>query len=133
MYTEHPTSPSQSTEPSAGTGFSASNVSATAPGQLRVIKRNGTVVSYDVSKISVAMTKAFLAVEGDTAAVSGRVHETVNNLTDLITATFKRRMPSGGTIHIDRKSTRLNSSHVAISYAVFCLKKKNNNENRKTT
>src|SRR5437870_12930892 len=27
---------------------------------------------------------------------------------------------------IDRKSTRLNSSHVAISYAVFCLKKKNN-------
>src|SRR5690625_6819622 len=26
--------------------------------------------------------------------------------------------------HIDRKSTRLNSSHVAISYAVFCLKKK---------
>src|SRR5439155_26808919 len=28
----------------------------------------------------------------------------------------------------DRKSTRLNSSHVAISYAVFCLKKKKNNE-----
>src|SRR3989442_2720451 len=28
----------------------------------------------------------------------------------------------------DRKSTRLNSSHVRISYAVFCLKKKNNNK-----
>src|SRR5690606_41958618 len=28
----------------------------------------------------------------------------------------------------DRKSTRLNSSHVKISYAVFCLKKKNSNE-----
>src|SRR5690606_41501048 len=28
---------------------------------------------------------------------------------------------------LDRKSTRLNSSHVKISYAVFCLKKKNNN------
>src|SRR5436309_12683806 len=27
---------------------------------------------------------------------------------------------------LDRKSTRLNSSHVKISYAVFCLKKKNN-------
>src|ERR1035441_10997983 len=27
----------------------------------------------------------------------------------------------------DRKSTRLNSSHLGISYAVFCLKKKNNN------
>src|SRR5690625_5903833 len=30
----------------------------------------------------------------------------------------------------DRKSTRLNSSHVAISYAVFCLKKKNNKVNK---
>src|SRR6266498_4386380 len=29
----------------------------------------------------------------------------------------------------DRKSTRLNSSHVRISYAVFCLKKKNTNKN----
>src|SRR5207249_8783570 len=29
------------------------------------------------------------------------------------------------TFHKDRKSTRLNSSHVSISYAVFCLKKKN--------
>src|SRR5699024_12758568 len=32
----------------------------------------------------------------------------------------------GNVIGIDRKSTRLNSSHVSISYAVFCLKKKNN-------
>src|SRR5690625_6198453 len=31
-------------------------------------------------------------------------------------------------IDIDRKSTRLNSSHVAISYAVFCLKKKITNK-----
>src|SRR3712207_1614323 len=36
----------------------------------------------------------------------------------------ERRMP-GGQIAIDRKSTRLNSSHANISYAVFCLKKKN--------
>src|SRR6266508_6080597 len=35
-----------------------------------------------------------------------------------------RRGPAAGT-PADRKSTRLNSSHVAISYAVFCLKKKN--------
>src|SRR5690606_39382932 len=33
------------------------------------------------------------------------------------------------TIYIDRKSTRLNSSHVKISYAVFCLKKKNEKTN----
>src|SRR5438477_4504360 len=32
--------------------------------------------------------------------------------------------PSGGSLNRDRKSTRLNSSHMSISYAVFCLKKK---------
>ena len=72
-----------------------------APGQIRVIKRNGTVVSYDDSKISVAITKAFLAVEGGTAAASNRIHETVADLTELVSAIFKRRMPSGGTIHIE--------------------------------
>src|SRR5690606_26106337 len=79
----------------------SSSLTATAPGQLRVIKRNGTVVPFDASKIAIAMTKAFLAVEGGTAAASTRVHETVSNLTQQITATFKRRMPSGGTIHIE--------------------------------
>src|SRR5690242_20935897 len=33
----------------------------------------------------------------------------------------------------DRKSTRLNSSHMSISYAVFCLKKKNNKKKKNTT
>lgn len=77
------------------------NLSATAPGQLRVIKRNGTVVPYTDDKITVAITKAFLAVEGGTAAASSRIHETVERLTEQVTATFKRRMPSGGTIHIE--------------------------------
>src|SRR5258707_3785342 len=35
------------------------------------------------------------------------------------------RRPQRGLAHEDRKSTRLNSSHANISYAVFCLKKKN--------
>src|SRR3712207_7615723 len=34
-------------------------------------------------------------------------------------------------VHTDRKSTRLNSSHANISYAVFCLKKKKKNKKRK--
>src|SRR2546430_13007081 len=33
----------------------------------------------------------------------------------------------GGAVNLDRKSTRLNSSHSQISYAVFCLKKKKTN------
>ena len=76
-------------------------IAATAPGQLRVIKRNGTVVPFEDSKISVAITKAFLAVEGGTAAASSRIHETVAKLTEQVIATFQRRMPSGGTIHIE--------------------------------
>jgi ribonucleoside-diphosphate reductase alpha chain len=76
-------------------------VASTAPGQLRVIKRNGTVVGYDDSKIALAISKAFLAIEGSAAANSGRIHETVAQLTTLVSATFKRRMPSGGMMHIE--------------------------------
>src|SRR5256885_13191309 len=36
--------------------------------------------------------------------------------------------PADPPAFTDRKSTRLNSSHLVISYAVFCLKKKKNNE-----
>ncbi len=89
-----PSSKQDSSTPSGGTA-------ATAPGQIRVIKRNGTVVPYNDSKISVAITKAFLAVEGGTAAASSRIHETVAKLAEQVSATFKRRMPSGGTIHIE--------------------------------
>src|SRR6267378_2158939 len=42
-------------------------------------------------------------------------------------------MPSPALPYRDRKSTRLNSSHVEISYAVFCLKKKKNDLPRLTT
>src|SRR2546427_7436963 len=42
---------------------------------------------------------------------------------------IRERVPASGLLHLgDRKSTRLNSSHSQISYAVFCLKKKKNNE-----
>ncbi len=77
------------------------SVASTAPGQLRVIKRNGAVVAYDESKISVAITKAYLAVEGGNAAASTRIHESVAQLAGQISVIFKRRMPSGGTIHIE--------------------------------
>ena len=62
---------SPQTNPSQ-TGVLSPSLTATAPGQLKIIKRNGTVVPYTADKISVAMTKAFLAVEGGTAAASPR-------------------------------------------------------------
>ena len=53
------------------------SLTATAPGQLKIIKRNGTVVPFTDDKIAVALTKAFLAVEGGTAAASPRIRESV--------------------------------------------------------
>lgn len=85
----------------ANQSLDTQELQATAPGQMRVIKRNGTVVAYTQDKIQVAITKAFLAVEGDAAQSSSRIHDTVQQLADHVTLTFKRRMPSGGTIHIE--------------------------------
>src|SRR5258705_9118319 len=39
----------------------------------------------------------------------------------------------GRVLEADRKSTRLNSSHLGISYAVFCLKKKTHNNTRRSS
>ena len=71
------------------------------PGILRVIKRNGSVVNFDKSKIEVAITKAFLAVHTSAAAASSSVQQKVNKLSDNVHDTFSSRMPSGGTIHIE--------------------------------
>ena len=78
-----------------------SDIETTAPGKLRVIKRNGKVVAFEDDKIKVAITKAFLATESGNAAASERIHKKVNQLTDNVVEIFKRRMPSGGTLHIE--------------------------------
>jgi ribonucleoside-diphosphate reductase alpha chain len=77
------------------------DIRAAAPGEVRVIRRNGKVTVFDATKINVAITKAFLAVEGNTAAASRRIHETVSDLTDGVVKALFRRLPSGGTIHIE--------------------------------
>lgn len=102
MRTESPSTPAQ-------TSRSAEVYAETAPasagegasGQYRVIRRNGKQTHFDADKIKVAMTKAFLAVEGGSAAASSRVHETVNELTRQIVDGLFRRMPDGGTVHIE--------------------------------
>ena len=68
MHTDTTRENPQASAPQAAD--SSQDLAATAPGQLRVIKRNGTVVPYTDDKITVAITKAFLAVEGGTAAAS---------------------------------------------------------------
>ena len=68
---------------------------------LQVIRRNGKVTAFNADKIAVAVTKAFLAVEGGNAAASGRVHEMVATLTRQVTENLTRRNPDGGLVHIE--------------------------------
>ena len=126
MHTEveSATSPSPTATPAQDT--SNHSISAMAPGTLRVIKRNGAVVGYDASKIAVAITKAYIAEEGGTAAASSRIHETVENMILEISETFKRRMPSGGSIHIEEIQDqvelmlmRSGEHKVARSYVIY--------------
>ncbi|HED35131.1 MAG TPA: ribonucleoside-diphosphate reductase subunit alpha [Gammaproteobacteria bacterium] len=67
----------------------------------RVIRRNGKLTVFDRSKIAVALTKAFLAVEGGTAAASSRVRETVESLTTQVIDALFRHLPEDGTVHIE--------------------------------
>jgi len=67
----------------------------------QVIRRNGAVTPFDASKITVAVTKAFLAVEGGRAAASRRVHEVVEELTQQVVTALARRGDAGRTFHIE--------------------------------
>lgn len=69
--------------------------------QYHVIRRNGKVTAFDLGKISVAMTKAFINVEGGTAAASTRIHQIVESLSQQVVNALTRRMPDGGTVHIE--------------------------------
>ena len=69
--------------------------------QYKVIRRNGSVVGFEPAKISIAMTKAFIAVNGGTGAASARVREQVTILTQNVVNALMRRQPSGGTFHIE--------------------------------
>jgi ribonucleoside-diphosphate reductase alpha chain len=79
----------------------APDIAAHQPGKVQVIRRNGKVTHFDPNKIKVAMTKAFLAVEGGNAAASSRIHHQVQDLAEQVTSALTRRLPGGGTVHIE--------------------------------
>ena len=66
-----------------------------------IIKRNGNVIEFDEGKITVALTKAFIAVNGGQGAASARVREVVEKLTQEVVRALVRRQPAGGTFHIE--------------------------------
>lgn len=68
---------------------------------LQVIRRNGDAVVFNLEKITIAITKAFLAVEGNQSAASQRVRDQVALLSKQVNSALLRRLPAGGSIHIE--------------------------------
>ena len=80
---------------------SVGSTAAQQVAEYKTIRRNGAVVPFEPLKISVAVTKAFLAVHGGAAAQSASVRETVQRVTELVVNALMRRKPEGGAIHIE--------------------------------
>ncbi|WP_333660840.1 ribonucleoside-diphosphate reductase subunit alpha [Acinetobacter sp.] len=102
------------------------SIITSAPGQIQVIKRTGEIATFNAEKISVAIGKAFLAVEGQQGADSSRIHDRIEQLTEMVLNTFKRRLPSGGTIHIEEIQDqvelalmRTGEQKVARAYVIY--------------
>jgi ribonucleoside-diphosphate reductase alpha chain len=122
--------PATSTFQSNGTdripsAFSQNPETASEPG-FRVIRRNGSVTPFDATKITVALTKAFLATEGSVAAGSRRVHEVVEDMTAQVVSALTRRADAGRTFHIEEVQDQvelalMRSEHhkVARAYVLY--------------
>ncbi len=92
----------------------------------KIIRRNGAVVGFEPDKIAVAMTKAFLATHGGTAAASAGVRDKVQALTQAVVSSLMRRHPAGGTFHIEDVQDqvelammRAGEHQVARSYVLY--------------
>ena len=94
--------------------------------QYRVIRRNGELTQFDADKIAAAMTKAFLAVEGQAAINSNRINNTVRHLTQQVIKGIRRRLLESGTVHIEEIQDQVElalmraSEHkVARAYVIY--------------
>jgi ribonucleoside-diphosphate reductase alpha chain len=106
-----------------GTSSNSSNNMLTA---YKTIRRNGSVVGFEPAKISIALTKAFLAVHGSGAAASSRVRESTHTLTEAVVRALMRNKPGGGAIHIEEIQDQVELSlmrhgehEVARSYVLY--------------
>ncbi|MBP2472492.1 ribonucleoside-diphosphate reductase alpha chain [Crossiella equi] len=99
---------------------------ATTPGVVTVIRRNGAVSPFDAGKISAAMTKAFLAVEGTDAGASARVREQITELTEQVELALLRHAGPERPLHIEQiqdqvELTLMRNEHhkVARAYVLY--------------
>src|SRR5699024_12634792 len=89
-----------------------------------------TTLFRSKTAIEKAIGELEVAIKGDDKAEIEAKIAAVSQASTPLAQKMYAEQPQGGEGQPDRKSTRLNSSHVSISYAVFCLKKKNNQQKR---
>jgi ribonucleoside-diphosphate reductase alpha chain len=102
----------------------------------KIIRRNGAVVAFEPSKISIALTKAFIAVNGGQAAASARIRDLVENLTQNVVNALIRRQPAGGTFHIEDIQDQvelalMRSGEHEVARAYVLYREKRNEERNK--
>ncbi len=102
------------------------NSNNNSPELRRVIRRNSQQTAFDRSKISLALSKAFLAVEGHTASDSSRVHDSVDKLTTQVVNALFRHLPEDAIVHIENIQDqvelalmRLGEQKVARAYVLY--------------
>ena len=99
----------------------------------KIIRRNGSIAPFTPDKIAIALTKAFIAVNGGTEAASARMRDQVRELTQGVVAALLRFKPSGGTYHIEEIQDQVElalmrggAHEVARSYVLY--REKRNSE-----
>jgi ribonucleoside-diphosphate reductase alpha chain len=106
--------------------INSSDTQSLNPATLKVIKRDGSIANFDENRIHTALMKAFIAVEGDNAQNSPRIHEQVNAITKVICDTLRRRWHTAGVVHIENiqdmvelELMRAEAFKVARSYVLY--------------
>tara|TARA_B100000686_G_scaffold311855_1_gene355897 strand:+ start:11222 stop:14092 length:2871 start_codon:yes stop_codon:yes gene_type:complete len=95
---------STSSSSTTATGYNSSSISPYQDShysQYKIIRRNGSVVPFMPNKISIALTKAFIAINSGQNTVSASVREVVIHLTGNVINALIRHHPVSGTFHIE--------------------------------
>jgi ribonucleoside-diphosphate reductase alpha chain len=132
------TTPAEKQTPPLAQESSALSSPMLEPGKLYVMRRdNRTIILFDESKIKIAITKAYLAVEGGNAAASTRVHEIVDELAHQVEKALSRYLQSGGIVRVEEIQDQVELAlmrkqlhKVARTYILYREERRQERENR---
>lgn len=101
----------------------------------KVVKRAGEQVSFDANKIKIAITKTFVAVEGQSAVGSRRVHEIIDAIAEQVVTAVTRRNNVGGLIYIEDiqdhvELALMREGHHKVARAYVLYREKRSEERR---